>query len=608
MLVADFTETPSPFFLMPYFKLGNLEQKYGDRDIPEEVAITILIETLEALAYLHLRGVAHRDLKPANILVASEDPFHITVADFGLATDKSSLKTVCGTHIYAAPEVYSGKHYTPSVDLWSLGVIVLQYVYGLPQEDQPRYRKHKRIPAVRVGGRAWCNCIVDYANDWESDGLIDLLTTGMLRIDPDKRLSAGDCLEKAYSFGPFHDGPLNSGSATPTQQAVLGGAMRTHDDSATIILGRLWGRDEVSNHDKNNQTGTAFEHCVGNLSPLVDPPASRLDNQSTSLLSYKRYRSPAAPAKQSSSDGPVKRRQSGVLCTGRTGSRTYLLSGQYLEQGCESTQFRSMHDDVLALLRDLCLEESSSLVRDDRVTTLVENICQWLVRLNITQIGCDEQPHSVNVTITLPSDCRKMVLASFTPSERMNSMADMAAHLLHMLQLRSPVAQMADDPPFQTGSMKTTNRPQDRPINRVDSQATRANAVSNGVPGPAALPSYPSSIPQPMLPRNEPAVEPISLPQDVVTIPRQRCYMFDGAMYWPWMVHEKAIYVCESPKRINAAHLLKAAGLSRPSLQGVLRICGVTSTWTWLSLPGMITQLGTRFVNPAFGFAIGWNQ
>jgi hypothetical protein len=91
-------------------------------------------------------------------------------------------------------------------------------------------------------------------------------------------------------------------------------------------------------------------------------------------------------------------------------------------------------------------------------------------------------------------------------------MADMAAHLLHILQLQSLVAQMADDPPFQIGSMKTTNCPQDRPINRVNSQAIRANAVSNGMPGPAVLLLYPSSIPQPMLPRNELAVEPISLP------------------------------------------------------------------------------------------------
>lgn len=29
---------------------------------------------------------------------------------------------------------------------------------------------------------------------------------------------------------------------------------------------------------------------------------------------------------------------------------------------------------------------------------------------------------------------------------------------------------------------------------------------------------------------------------------------------------------------------------------------------TWLPLPGMIAQLGSRFVDPALGFAIGWNQ
>jgi hypothetical protein len=59
MLVADFTEIPLPFFLILYFKLGNLEQKYRDRDIPKEVAITILIKTLKVLAYLYLRGVVH---------------------------------------------------------------------------------------------------------------------------------------------------------------------------------------------------------------------------------------------------------------------------------------------------------------------------------------------------------------------------------------------------------------------------------------------------------------------------------------------------------------------------------------------------------------------
>src|SRR5438105_4119141 len=109
-------EEPSPYFLMDYFDLGNLEDFH--QVAVQENLLTILIQTLEGLAHLHSRGVVHRDLKPANILVASENPFSIKIADFGLATDKPYLKSFCGTYIYAAPEVYLAKPYTPAVDLW----------------------------------------------------------------------------------------------------------------------------------------------------------------------------------------------------------------------------------------------------------------------------------------------------------------------------------------------------------------------------------------------------------------------------------------------------------------------------------------------------------
>ena len=132
----DSREDPFPFLVMPYFPLGNLEDLHSESPIAVEETIALFFQALNALRYLHPRGVAHRDLKPENILVESRSPLSIKLADFGLANDRPDLKTVCGTQRYTAPEVYLGDLYTTSVDLWSLGVIILQYTYGLPEEPR----------------------------------------------------------------------------------------------------------------------------------------------------------------------------------------------------------------------------------------------------------------------------------------------------------------------------------------------------------------------------------------------------------------------------------------------------------------------------------------
>ncbi|KAF7502517.1 hypothetical protein GJ744_005638 [Endocarpon pusillum] len=128
---------------MPYFPLGNLEDLHGESPITEEEKVSLLFQALNALKYLPPRGVAHRDLKPANILVASRSPLNIQLADFGLANDKPDLETLCGTQLYTAPEVYLGKKYSALVDLWSLGVIIFQYVYGLPKATRQERGQHK---------------------------------------------------------------------------------------------------------------------------------------------------------------------------------------------------------------------------------------------------------------------------------------------------------------------------------------------------------------------------------------------------------------------------------------------------------------------------------
>lgn len=97
----------------------------------------LIIELLSALAYLHHHHVTHRDLKPANILVTARRPMQIKVADFGVASQRSShLNTLCGSNPYLAPEIRSASSYTSKADIWSVGVIALELVVGLPRYPQ----------------------------------------------------------------------------------------------------------------------------------------------------------------------------------------------------------------------------------------------------------------------------------------------------------------------------------------------------------------------------------------------------------------------------------------------------------------------------------------
>lgn len=166
----------NPWLMMPYYNLGNLSKQSMHKTFTRKEIENILSQILEVLVQLSPL-VAHRDLKPENILVESRDPsISIRIADFGLAkvTEGTSLKTYKGTYSYMAPEIGpNGQDYSPSVDIWSAGVIILEYAYGLPK---------------RSNWGNWCQDIVNHAQerDGGSDPLLKILQTGMLKMEAKK--------------------------------------------------------------------------------------------------------------------------------------------------------------------------------------------------------------------------------------------------------------------------------------------------------------------------------------------------------------------------------------------------------------------------------------
>jgi len=87
-----------------------------------------------ALAYVHKAGIIHRDVNPANLLLSHDGAAHL--ADFGIARLLEEAPTMTqvgqtlGTVPYLAPEQVSGDELTPAVDVYALGLVLLEALTG----------------------------------------------------------------------------------------------------------------------------------------------------------------------------------------------------------------------------------------------------------------------------------------------------------------------------------------------------------------------------------------------------------------------------------------------------------------------------------------------
>lgn len=152
-----------------------------------EVA-AIAAELAAALHVVHEAGIVHRDIKPSNVLLAPTSlpgrRYRAKLADFGVAyladsTRLTSPGLIIGTAAYLAPEQVRGEHAGPPVDIYALGLMLLEALTG-----------HRAFPHASGIGAVMTRLIeVPEIPDWMGPEWTALLQD-MTATDPAERPTA----------------------------------------------------------------------------------------------------------------------------------------------------------------------------------------------------------------------------------------------------------------------------------------------------------------------------------------------------------------------------------------------------------------------------------
>ncbi|CAK84062.1 unnamed protein product (macronuclear) [Paramecium tetraurelia] len=197
--LLDVCENQQNYYLIQeYCQQGDLRQILKQKQLEEQEAIRILHDILCGYQILLKNGIVHRDIKPENIL-NSNGVFKL--GDFGMATQFSKqrmLNSRVGTPLYMSPQVQQNSSYTNKCDIWSIGILFYECLYGatpwyhettsqLLKEIQEQPLRFPKQPKVSDISKSFIrNCL--QINEKERIDWIDILSHNIFRQNPIKRM------------------------------------------------------------------------------------------------------------------------------------------------------------------------------------------------------------------------------------------------------------------------------------------------------------------------------------------------------------------------------------------------------------------------------------
>lgn len=215
-LYYTFQDETRLFFVLDFAEYGELlsiVSKFGS--LSEAVLRFYMLQIIDAVKFIHSKGVIHRDIKPENILVGYD--FNLKITDFGAAKligdeDESGEEKIdydvpeqlqdadrkgsfVGTAEYVPPELLKHNSCGFESDIWAIGCILFQFFNGVPPfKGASEYQTFEKIISV------------DYAYRTLVPQPVREIIDNILLLDPAARLTLPQLQQSAWFKGvPWDD-------------------------------------------------------------------------------------------------------------------------------------------------------------------------------------------------------------------------------------------------------------------------------------------------------------------------------------------------------------------------------------------------------------------